>query len=93
MKKIAFLFFISVSTAAFGQVPDSVYARQHYDKFEYQIPMRDGIKLFTAVYVPKDKSRTYPFLMQRTCYSVAPYGTSKFPRGRLGPSKFLMQDG
>lgn len=93
MKKIAFLFFISVSTAAFGQVPDSVYARQHYDKFEYQIPMRDGIKLFTAVYVPKDKSRTYPFLMQRTCYSVAPYGTSKFPRGRLGPSKFLMHDG
>ncbi|RLD36055.1 MAG: hypothetical protein DRI73_01415, partial [Bacteroidetes bacterium] len=27
-----------------------------YEKFEYKIPMRDGVKLFTSVYVPKDKS-------------------------------------
>jgi len=76
-----------------AQVPDSVYSRQHYDKFEYQIPMRDGVKLFTSVYVPKDNSTLHPMLMQRTCYSVAPYGVTKFPRGRLGPSKYLMHDG
>ncbi len=94
MKKIIFLLLlIGLPALAWSQVPDSVYARQHYDKYEYQIPMRDGVKLFTAVYVPKDKSKTYPFLMQRTCYSVAPYGTTKFPRGRLGPNKYLMHDG
>ncbi|MDZ4714101.1 MAG: CocE/NonD family hydrolase [Cytophagales bacterium] len=94
MNRIAPLVLIClVAVGAQAQMPDSVYARQHYDKFEYQIPMRDGVKLFTAVYVPKDKSRTYPVLMQRTCYSVAPYGADKFPRNRLGPSKFLMRDG
>ncbi len=93
MNKLSLLVLVvmlSVTVAA--QIPDSVYARQHYDKVEYQIPMRDGVKLFTAVYVPKDKSQTYPLLMERTCYSVAPYGVEKFP-GLLGPSKFLMQDG
>ena len=30
------------------------YTRAHYTKFDYRIPMRDGVKLFTSVYVPKD---------------------------------------
>jgi len=51
-----------------------------YDKFEYQIPMRDGVKLFTSVYIPKDRSRKYPILMTRTPYSVGPYGKDKKPR-------------
>ena len=46
-------------------------AREHYTKYEYRIPMRDGAKLFTAVYVPKDASKPYPFLMVRTPYSVS----------------------
>src|SRR5687768_914298 len=78
-------------TRVFGQIPDSVYIREHYDKTEVMIPMRDGVKLFTSIYTPKDKSRSYPFLMQRTCYSVAPYGPDRF-RKRLGPNKYLMQD-
>ncbi|MFQ5752985.1 MAG: X-Pro dipeptidyl-peptidase, partial [bacterium] len=45
---------------------DSTYIRQHYVKYEYQIPMRDGVKLFTSVYVPKDKSKTYPIILKRT---------------------------
>ncbi len=94
MKRILFFALaICLPAAVNAQIPDSVYARQHYDKFEYQVPMRDGTKLFTAVYVPKDKSKAYPMLMQRTCYSVAPYGTTKFPRRHLGPSRFLMKDG
>ncbi|HHM23433.1 MAG TPA: X-Pro dipeptidyl-peptidase, partial [Bacteroidetes bacterium] len=36
----------------------SEYIREHYTKYEYRIPMRDGVRLFTTVYVPKDKSRT-----------------------------------
>ncbi len=50
------------------------YVREHYTKHEYRIAMRDGVKLFTAVYGPKDDSRTYPILLTRTPYSVAPYG-------------------
>jgi putative CocE/NonD family hydrolase len=59
--------------------------KEHYTKYEYRIPMRDGKKLFTAVYVPKDASKTYPFLMERTPYSAGPYGVDFYPR-RLGPS-------
>ncbi len=56
-----------------------------YTKYEYRIPMRDGVKLFTSVYVPKDDSKPYPILMQRTPYSVGPYGIDKY-RDNLGPS-------
>jgi len=59
--------------------------RRNYTKHEFRIPMRDGTKLFTAVYVPNDASegKSYPFLMQRTPYSVGPYGTSNY-KGGLG---------
>src|SRR5271156_3988180 len=59
--------------------------KEHYTKYEYRIPMRDGVHLFTSVYVPKDTSHTYPFLINRTPYSVAPYGVDLY-RTRLGPS-------
>jgi len=62
------------------------YIRANYTKFEYQIPMRDGIKLFTSVYLPNDDSQTYPIMLQRTPYRVAPYGVSKY-KTRLGPSE------
>jgi hypothetical protein len=66
--------------------------KDHYDKLEVQIPMRDGVKLFTAIYTPKDKTREYPFLINRTCYSVGPYGADKI-RGRLGPSTYADKEG
>jgi putative CocE/NonD family hydrolase len=59
--------------------------KAHYTKYEYRIPMRDGVRLFTAVYVPKDGSRAYPFLIDRTPYSVSPYGVDQYRRN-LGPS-------
>ena len=58
--------------------------RATYTKFEYMVPMRDGARLFTAVYVPKDVSQPYPFLITRTPYSVAPYGVDQY-RDALGP--------
>ena len=66
------------------------YVRAHYTKYEFRIPMRDGVRLFTAVYVPKasafpDDPGPYPFLMDRTPYSVAPYGEDRYP-AHLGPS-------
>ncbi len=66
--------------------------RERYTKFEYQIPMRDGVRLFTSIYVPKDSSRPYPFLLTRTPYSVAPYGVDKYPNS-LGPSEHFEKEG
>jgi hypothetical protein len=59
--------------------------RARYKKYEFRIPMRDGVTLFTQVYVPKDQTRAYPFLVQRTPFGVSPYGESSY-RPRLGPS-------
>ncbi|CAM3609952.1 CocE/NonD family hydrolase [Flavobacterium gelidilacus] len=67
--------------------------KSNYDKKEVYIPMRDGVKLYTAIYTPKDisKDKKYPMLMQRTCYSIAPYGEENFKKS-LGPSSFLEED-
>ncbi len=73
-----------------AQGGEQVKAR--YTKYEYQIQMRDGIKLFTAVYVPKDTSQRYPFLLTRTPYSVAPYGVDNY-RPVLGPSEQFEREG
>ncbi len=54
--------------------------------------MRDGVKLYTAVYVPKDTTQTYPFMMKRTPYSCGPYGADKFPT-QLGPSEHFARSG
>ena len=66
--------------------------RATYTKYEYLVPMRDGVRLFTAVYVPKDASRTYPFLLTRTPYSVAPYGVDRYPNVAR-PSEPLQKEG
>jgi putative CocE/NonD family hydrolase len=70
----------------------SQYIREHYTKAEYRIPMRDGVRLFTAVYSPKDTSQRYPLLMMRTPYSIAPYGPDQY-RGVPGPSRLFLQAG
>ena len=73
--------------------PDDVrYIRAHYDKFEYRIPMRDGVRLFTAVYIPNDRSRNYPILMKRTPYGSGPYGADRYPDS-LGPSMDYVRSG
>ena len=75
------------------QTTNGSFVRDNYQKTEYKIAMRDGTKLHTTVYAPKDASATnkYPFMMQRTCYSVAPYGPDSYPN-QLGPSETLMRD-
>ncbi len=75
-----FLAAFSVSPAA-AQQPQPFDTRAHYTKQEVMIPMRDGVRLFTQIYAPKDTTRPHPFVMTRTPYSVAPYGADAFPRG------------
>ena len=59
--------------------------------------MRDGVHLFTAVYVPKASAfpadpGPYPFLMDRTPYNLAPYGEDHYP-AHLGPSDEFEKSG
>jgi putative CocE/NonD family hydrolase len=68
------------------------YLRLHYIKSEHMVPMRDGVKLFTSVFVPRDTTKTYPFLMKRTPYNVSPYGEDKYP-SKLGPSELFVKAG
>ena len=80
-----------LSTAATpAQTVDNVRAR--YTKYEYLFPMRDGVRLFTSVYVPKETSQTYPFLLTCTPYNVAPYGVDNY-RASLGPSEHFEKEG
>ena len=74
------------------EAPQPFDVRAHYTKYEYSIPMRDGKKLFTSIYVPKDSSHSYPFLMDRTPYSVAPYGVDNY-KTAIGPSESFEKSG
>ena len=72
---------------------DSAFVRDNYVKHEYRIPMRDGVHLFTIVYVPRDASpaNRYPMVLQRTCYSIAPYGENVYPR-TLRANPFMVRE-
>jgi putative CocE/NonD family hydrolase len=71
------------TSAAPAAIPD---VRTAYAKSVYRIPMRDGAKLYTVVYSPRDTSTRYPILLNRTPYSVSPYGDDEY-RERIGPSQ------
>ena len=75
---ITALFFLFSANAQNEQ--DSAWLRDNYTKKEVMIPMRDGVKLFTCLYIPKDVTEKHPFIMGRTPYSCSPYGEDKFNR-------------
>jgi uncharacterized protein len=84
----------TLTPIAVASADRAAFIRENYSKFEHHIPMRDGVKLFTSVYVPKDifsDGKAYPILMQRTGYSVAPYGADQY-RANLGPSEFFEKE-
>lgn len=94
-KAILVLFLITVLFSCKKITPEekeNTYVKDNYTKTETTITMRDGIKLFTTVYSPKDTSKKYPILLQRTPYSVRPYGADKF-KNRIAPNKHLMEEG
>ena len=80
MKKY-FLLLVAVSffvTGITAQNTDSLWVRENYYKIEKMVPMRDGISLFTAFYIPKSTAEKHPILMNRTPYSCRPYGENEF---------------
>ena len=96
---VAMCAFVTSAFGVWAQAPgpnEEEFIKTHYAKYEYRIPMRDGVKLFVSVYTPlagafKDAG-PYPFLMTRTPYSCRPYGEDKMP-ARLGPSQELLESG
>ena len=70
----------------------STYVKDHFEKKEVSIKMRDGISLHTTIYSPKDKSKAYPIVLKRTPYSCKPYGENEYPSA-VGPNKYMMEDG
>ena len=76
--KLFYFLFLFPLTAISQHAQDSAWIRDNYYKIERYIPMRDGVKLFTSIYIPKDTTETHPILMKRTPYSCAPYGEDKF---------------
>jgi uncharacterized protein len=74
---------------------NAVWLAEHYTKYEHRIPMRDGVRLFTRVYVPKDDSRAWPIVLTRTPYALKPYGADNYndPAGSfrtLARDKFIL---
>lgn len=86
------LFIVASHTMAVAQDPDEGYIRTHYTKREVYIPMRDGKRLFTNLYVPKDTSQRYPIMLMRTPYGIGPYGEEAY-KSRIGPNMMFAREG
>ena len=95
MRKTALLLLqVFIIFSAFTQnSQDSSWIRDNYIKKELYIPMRDGVKLFTSVYAPKDATEKHPFLMSRTPYSCAPYGENNWRSFWNNHWKYYMREG
>src|SRR6476660_10279972 len=77
MRSISALLLIVLPSFVFSQ-SDSAWFVNNYTKMTQMIPMRDGKKLFTAIYLPKDKSEKHPILMTRTPYCSGPYEEGQY---------------
>ena len=92
-KKSIFLVFLFLVTApVLAQTESEFDVAANYSKREVDIVMRDGTKLHTTIYAPKDTSQKYPILMSRTPYSSRPYGEGQY-RSKIGPNEYLMKQG
>jgi uncharacterized protein len=85
------LVFISEASAQNSQ--DSAWIRDHFYKIERMIPMRDGVKLFTSIYIPKDTTEKHPILLRRTPYSCAPYGEDKWEAFWNNHHRYYLREG
>ncbi len=88
---LAFIAFSSCAQNANQAADDAAYIKQNYTKMEKQVTMRDGKKLFCSIYMPKDQSQKYPFIMTRTPYNAAPYGIDF--KATLGQNMLLAREG
>ena len=94
---LAVVFILLLAVISFGQTPAPTptelakYITDNYTKREVMVPVRDGVKLFTSIYEPKDTSQKYPILLNRTPYTVGPYGADKF-KTSIGPDPLFAKE-
>ena len=93
MKYLYTSILIMLTFAANAQDADSVWIRNQYYKKEQYITARDGVRLFTSVYIPKDTSEAHPILLTRTPYSCAPYGEDQWKTYWNGYEKNYFKEG
>ena len=89
---VLFLCVFAFGQAAQQQTELAKYIQDNYTKREVMITMRDGVKLFTSIYEPKAKTEKYPIMLNRTPYTVQPYGADKF-KTSLGPDELFAREG
>jgi len=94
---VVVLSFAATKVRAADQATDTntLWLAEHYTKYEHRISMRDGMRLFTRVYVPKDDSQAWPIILTRTPYALKPYGADNYtdPSGSfrtLARDKFIL---
>lgn len=92
MKKIFSISLFLISAILLAQDVKTNYVSENYTKKEVYIKMRDGLELFTSIYSPKDVSKKYPIIMQRTPYNSGPYGADQFKKS-ISPSETMMKEG
>ncbi len=100
MKKIThvLILILTLNVLLFGckrltfEEDQKLYVKNHYNKTEVDIEMRDGIKLHTTIYSPKNKGLNYPIILKRTPYSSRPYGKDNYPE-KIGPNTIMMKEG
>ncbi len=99
---LAVILFVFCFVPAFAQQTEqqkelAEYIRDKYTKREVMIPTRDGTRLFTSIYEPKNRSQKYPIMLSRTPYTVAPYGKDKDGKDQfktsLGPDELFAREG
>lgn len=79
--------------------PDNVegahysYILQHYNRKDYMIPMRDGVKLYTQVYESINRAEKLPIMLKRTPYGITSYWGKKAYPYVLGPSMHFTKEG
>ncbi len=89
---------ISLVSAGYAQGPDAKkpitakYIRANYTKQVAMVPMRDGVKLYTVIYAPKDNAKPHPILLTRTPYGVGPYEPDSM-KPWLGPNPEVVRAG
>lgn len=83
---------VDAATTEAGTDTNAVWLAEHYTKYEHRIPMRDGVRLFTRVYVPKDDRQPWPIVITRTPYALKPYGADNY-QDPVGSFRALARDG
>ncbi len=93
MKKMIFFLFILVGMNGNATEIDSTWFANNYSKKEVYITMRDGVRLFTSIYIPTTTEEAHPFLMTRTPYSCSPYGEENFQKYWKSYQKTYLKEG